>query len=649
MPTYVMLTTLTPDGVQTIKNNPQRIREVNKEIEQLGAIVKAQWATLRRVRLHQHRRGTRRGDDGARVARARLARDRSLRDARRDPGGRLHRLALRREGPRRRRRRPRARDRATRWRARRRRPELLCAPGNPGIARDARLSRHRRRRHRGDRGGRRAEARRPRRRRARGSARRGPRRCAERRRHHGIRADRRGGAAGGLEGVRQGGHGAAGIPTAAFGGLDTVDEGMAAIAERYPVVIKFDGLAAGKGVDRRRQDEAGARALRELRRGAALRRRRRVVVEEHLVGRSCRCWPCATACRAIAMAPAQDFKRIFDGDEGPNTGGMGSYSPVPGCGGHRRIVARRAPAGRRRARAPRHPVSRRPLRRADADRRRPTGARVQHALRRPRDPGRAAAPARRPARAAPLHATRGRATGSTRRSMGRACRGHRRAGQPRLPRVVVVGRRHHRRRAMPAGHRGHARRHRAPRRRGAGHRRRARAQRHRARRRSRAARERRVCWRAVDRRSRAQLRGDRARAHGAPSPGRSDSLASWFEQARAAKSAGSARDWSDQRGRLHRGRRRYRGGGERGARDRRARASGSSWARSPTWRRWRRRARLDEPASATRSASCRPTATPSIVAEYCKNARMRGLRVIIAGAGLSAALPGVAPRTPTCR
>src|SRR5690349_25065109 len=46
MPTYIMLTTLTPEGVQTVKNNPQRIREVNKEIEQLGATVKAQWATL---------------------------------------------------------------------------------------------------------------------------------------------------------------------------------------------------------------------------------------------------------------------------------------------------------------------------------------------------------------------------------------------------------------------------------------------------------------------------------------------------------------------------------------------------------------------------------------------------------------------------
>jgi uncharacterized protein with GYD domain len=48
MPTYIMLANLTPDGVQTVKNNPQRIREVNKEVEQLGASVKAQWATLGR-------------------------------------------------------------------------------------------------------------------------------------------------------------------------------------------------------------------------------------------------------------------------------------------------------------------------------------------------------------------------------------------------------------------------------------------------------------------------------------------------------------------------------------------------------------------------------------------------------------------------
>jgi uncharacterized protein with GYD domain len=48
MPTWILLTTLAPEGVQTIKNNPHRIREVNSEIEQLGATVKAQWATLGR-------------------------------------------------------------------------------------------------------------------------------------------------------------------------------------------------------------------------------------------------------------------------------------------------------------------------------------------------------------------------------------------------------------------------------------------------------------------------------------------------------------------------------------------------------------------------------------------------------------------------
>ena len=48
MPTFILLTTLTPEGVQTIKNNPSRIREVSKEIEQLGATVQGQWATLGR-------------------------------------------------------------------------------------------------------------------------------------------------------------------------------------------------------------------------------------------------------------------------------------------------------------------------------------------------------------------------------------------------------------------------------------------------------------------------------------------------------------------------------------------------------------------------------------------------------------------------
>jgi uncharacterized protein with GYD domain len=49
MPTYIMLASLTPEGVQTVKNNPQRIKEVNNEVEQLGATDKAQWATLGHV------------------------------------------------------------------------------------------------------------------------------------------------------------------------------------------------------------------------------------------------------------------------------------------------------------------------------------------------------------------------------------------------------------------------------------------------------------------------------------------------------------------------------------------------------------------------------------------------------------------------
>ena len=48
MPTFILLSTLTPEGVQTVKNNPSRIREVNREVEQLGATVKAQWAVLGR-------------------------------------------------------------------------------------------------------------------------------------------------------------------------------------------------------------------------------------------------------------------------------------------------------------------------------------------------------------------------------------------------------------------------------------------------------------------------------------------------------------------------------------------------------------------------------------------------------------------------
>ncbi len=130
---------------------------------------------------------------------------------------------------------------------------------------------------------------------------------------------------------------AAGIPTAEFEVIDTVDQGMAAIS-RYPVVIKFDGLAAGKGVVIAQDEDEARAALHDF-----VEARRfgdgRVVVEEHLVGEELSLLALCDGVRAIPMAPAQDFKRIFDDDEGPNTGGMGSYSPVPGCGDIDAIVA----------------------------------------------------------------------------------------------------------------------------------------------------------------------------------------------------------------------------------------------------------------------------------------------------------------------
>ncbi|MCP9488849.1 MAG: phosphoribosylamine--glycine ligase [Solirubrobacteraceae bacterium MAG38_C4-C5] len=119
---------------------------------------------------------------------------------------------------------------------------------------------------------------------------------------------------------------AAGVPTAAHATVAGVDEGMAAIT-RYPVVLKADGLAAGKGVVIA-DDEAAARAAL----GVLLAEHGTVVVEEHLVGEELSLLALCDGERALPMAPAQDFKRIGEDDTGPNTGGMGSFSPVAGFG-----------------------------------------------------------------------------------------------------------------------------------------------------------------------------------------------------------------------------------------------------------------------------------------------------------------------------
>ncbi|MBA2515284.1 MAG: phosphoribosylamine--glycine ligase [Solirubrobacterales bacterium] len=132
---------------------------------------------------------------------------------------------------------------------------------------------------------------------------------------------------------------AAGVPTAVHWVVRTVPDGLAAIPG-YPSVIKSDGLAAGKGVVIA-QDEEEARAALH----AMLVERRfgdhPVVVEEHLIGDELSVLALCDGERALALAPARDFKRIGDGDSGPNTGGMGAFSPVPELGPEtvREIVA----------------------------------------------------------------------------------------------------------------------------------------------------------------------------------------------------------------------------------------------------------------------------------------------------------------------
>jgi phosphoribosylamine--glycine ligase len=120
---------------------------------------------------------------------------------------------------------------------------------------------------------------------------------------------------------------AAGVPTGGYEVVDSVEAGMAAIAG-YPTVIKADGLAAGKGVviatDEAQAREALTAMLVEKRFGDTP-----VVVEEFLDGDELSLLAICDGETALPLAPARDYKRIGDGDTGPNTGGMGCYSPVP--------------------------------------------------------------------------------------------------------------------------------------------------------------------------------------------------------------------------------------------------------------------------------------------------------------------------------
>ena len=121
-----------------------------------------------------------------------------------------------------------------------------------------------------------------------------------------------------------------GVPTASYMVFHSREEALAQLpCASYPAVLKADVLAAGKGVIIC-PTEAEARAAAEVFFGERRFGHTTVVLEEFLHGEELSLFALCDGVRAVPMTPAQDYKRIFDGDEGPNTGGMGSYSPVPG-------------------------------------------------------------------------------------------------------------------------------------------------------------------------------------------------------------------------------------------------------------------------------------------------------------------------------
>ena len=195
-----------------------------------------------------------------------------------------------------------------------------------------------------------------------------------------------------------------GIPTAEYETFDDADEAAGLhprTAGKYPLVVKADGLALGKGV-LICEDEAAAQAavqsiMEDRQFGAS---GSRVVVEEFLTGPEVSVLSFTDGKTVVPMVSSMDHKRALDGDRGLNTGGMGTIAPNPyytprdctACAWRRsscpplRAMTRGGP-----------PLQGLPVLRADAHPGRPEGHRVQLPLRRPGDPGGAAAAGKRPA------------------------------------------------------------------------------------------------------------------------------------------------------------------------------------------------------------------------------------------------------------
>ena len=123
----------------------------------------------------------------------------------------------------------------------------------------------------------------------------------------------------------------AGVPTARYGSFTDEQAALAFLDTMAPpYVIKTDGLAAGKGVVVTESLTEARNAVGDYLSGAAFGAAGEVlVIEEGLVGPEVSVFAICDGTRALTLSPAQDFKRIGDGDEGPNTGGMGAFTPVP--------------------------------------------------------------------------------------------------------------------------------------------------------------------------------------------------------------------------------------------------------------------------------------------------------------------------------
>lgn len=123
---------------------------------------------------------------------------------------------------------------------------------------------------------------------------------------------------------------AAGVPTAACAVFSGADEACAYVRQRgAPIVVKADGLAAGKGVTVAETVEQAESAIREALGGAFGDAGSRVVIEDFLTGEEASILALIDGEQVVLLASSQDHKRAFDGDRGPNTGGMGAYSPAP--------------------------------------------------------------------------------------------------------------------------------------------------------------------------------------------------------------------------------------------------------------------------------------------------------------------------------